>query len=75
MDVKLEQLSVAVGKNPEIVEKLDQLLTGPNDRAFVVCEFSDCKFNYKGRCSIFTVRDVPSMKTKPCDRYELRSQP
>ncbi len=71
--VKLEQLSAAVGKNPEIAEKLDQLLTGPNDRAFLVCEFDNCKFNDKGRCSIYAVQDVPKMRPNaPCDRYEPR---
>lgn len=76
MGVKLEQLSAAVGRNVDIAEKLDQILTGPNDRAFLVCEFDDCKFNLNGRCSIYAVRDVPKMKTKEaCDRYEARSQP
>ena len=72
MNIKLEQLS-AVGRNPDIAEKLDKLLTGPNDRAFLICEYSDCKFNEKGRCSIYAVQDVPKMKTKaPCDSYQPR---
>jgi hypothetical protein len=30
----------------------------------------DCKLNIKGRCTIFTVLDVPKMKTgKRCDQY------
>jgi hypothetical protein len=74
--VKLEQLSAAIGKSAEIAEKLDQILAGPNDRAFLVCEYDDCKFNLKGRCSIYAVQDVPRMKTKAaCSSYETRSQP
>ena len=72
MGIKLEQLS-AVGRNTDIAEKLDQLLTGPNDRAFLVCEFDDCRFSDQGRCSIYAVQDVPKMKTKaPCSSYQPR---
>ena len=73
VSVKLQELSVAIGRNEDIANKLDAILTGPNDRAFVICEFDDCKFNVKGRCNIYAVQDVPRMKTKgPCERYEPR---
>jgi hypothetical protein len=73
MDDKLEQVAAAAGRNPDIVEKLDQSLTGPNDRAYVVCTFLDCKHIIKGQCTIYTVQDVLPMKTGvPCDRYEAR---
>jgi hypothetical protein len=73
MDDKLEQVAAAAGRNPDIVEKLDQSLTGPNDRAYVICTFLECKHSIKGQCTIYTVQDVPPMKTGvPCDRYEAR---
>ena len=75
MTINLDQVSIAVSRNPEIAEKLDRLLTGPDDRAFLVCEFDDCNYNEKGRCSIYTVQDVPKMKTKPCSSYQPRTQP
>ena len=71
MDTKLSHMAQVVGMNQEIAEKLDQLLVGPNDRAYVMCSYLDCKLSVKGRCTIFTVLDVPRMKTgQPCDRYE-----
>lgn len=72
MTTKQERVAAAVGKNHDIVEKLDQLLTGPNDRAFVICDFEECKSNAKGRCTVYTVRDVPRMRTAPCSNYEAR---
>ena len=73
MDAKLEQVAIAAGKDPDVVDKLDQVLTGPNDRAFVVCVYNDCKHLEHGRCTIFTVQDVPKMKRNvPCERYEAR---
>jgi hypothetical protein len=71
MDNKLKQMVETVGLNPDIAERLDQVLVGPNDRAYVMCSYTDCKLSIKGRCTIFTVLDVPRMKTGgPCDRYE-----
>ena len=71
MDEKTEQMAALAGTNSAIAEKLDQMLTGPNDRAYVVCSFEDCKLHLKGRCTIYTVLDVPRMKTgQPCNGYE-----
>ena len=71
MEDQLTQVVAADGMDKTIVDKLDQILAGPNDRAFVVCTFTDCKLNVKGRCTIFTVMDVPRMKTgQKCERYE-----
>jgi hypothetical protein len=71
MNDKMRLMAATVGRNADIAEKLDQVLVGPNDRAYVMCTYSDCKLSVKGRCTIFTVLDVPRMKTgQPCDRYE-----
>ncbi|OGU10041.1 MAG: hypothetical protein A2075_18645 [Geobacteraceae bacterium GWC2_58_44] len=71
MDDKLAQAAALAGTNSDIVNKLDQVLVGPNDRAYVVCSFEDCKLHLKGRCTIYTVLDVPRMKTgQPCGSYE-----
>ena len=65
MSDKLTQVAAMAGRNAEVANKLDQVLVGPNDRAYVVCHTLDCKHNRKGSCTIFTVLDVPRMKTRP----------
>lgn len=73
MEDELTHVAAAAGKNTDVVDKLDRILVGPNDRAFVVCSFADCTYNIKGQCTIYAVLDVPSMKrNKPCDRYQAR---
>jgi hypothetical protein len=63
--------TVTGGIDDRVVEKLDKILTGPNDRAFVVCSYADCNLNQKGQCTIFTLLDVPRMKTgQPCSSYD-----
>lgn len=70
MDDKLTYVAALAGMKTDVVNKLDQVLVGPNDRAYVVCTYLDCKLNIKGHCTIYTMLDVPRMKTsKPCDRY------
>ncbi len=74
MDDKLERVAAATGKNRALADKLDQILTGPNDRAFLVCTYRECEHNVKGECSIYTVMDVPPMKPgAPCDSYRAES--
>jgi hypothetical protein len=71
MDDKLTHIAALAGMKVDVVNKLDQMLVGPNDRAYVVCTYLDCTLNIKGHCTIYTVLDVPRMKTgHPCDRYE-----
>lgn len=73
MDNERKNLASAVGISSGVVDKLEQLLAGPNDRAYLVCSYADCNLNTKGQCTIFTVLDVPRMKTgQPCDRYAAR---
>lgn len=70
MDDKLARIAALAGANDKIVDKLEQVLSGPNDRAFVVCSFSDCESHNQGRCTIYTVLDVPRMQTgRPCQGY------
>lgn len=67
----MASIAAATGMDVDVVKKLDSILTGPNDRAFVVCTATDCKKNKKGQCTIFTLLDVPRMKTgQPCDKFE-----
>lgn len=74
MDSKLEQTAAAVGRHPDVVEKLDELLAGPNDRAFVICQFDDCQSNVKGRCTVYAVQGVPKMKPNThCESYERKT--
>ena len=71
MDEKLARIAALAGSNEEIADRLDKVLTGPNDRAYVVCSYADCELHLNGRCTIYTVRDVPRMKTGgPCSGYQ-----
>lgn len=71
MDEKLARIAALASSSDEIADKLDNVLTGPNDRAYLVCSYSDCKLHLNGRCTIYTVLDVPRMKTgQPCSSYE-----
>lgn len=70
MEDELTHVAAMAAKNRDVAEKLEQILAGPNDRAYLVCSFGDCKLNIKGRCTIYAVLDVPSMKRdKPCEKY------
>lgn len=74
MGGKMEKIAALAAQSDEIAKKLDAVLSGPNDRAYVVCSFDDCKLHLKGRCTIYTVLDVPRMKTgAPCASYERQS--
>ena len=74
MNNKIEQIASATGKDSALADKLEQILSGPNDRAFLVCTYLDCTHNAKGECTIFTVMDVPRMKpAAPCDNYNANS--
>ncbi len=76
MDEKLARMAALAGSNEEIAEKLDAVLAGPNDRAYLVCGYADCKLHLNGRCTIYTVLDVPRMKSgAPCKSYERSSSP
>lgn len=71
MEDELTNIAATAGKNTYVADKLDELLIGPNDRAYVVCTTLDCKLNIKGHCTIYAVLDVPRMKTtEPCKNYE-----
>src|SRR4051812_33142501 len=68
----LEEVAVAAGKKDDVLDLLERVL-GPDDQAWVVCTFTECAHNVKGRCNIYTVHNVPRMKQgKPCDTYEKR---
>ncbi|HBA87068.1 MAG TPA: hypothetical protein DCZ75_03505 [Geobacter sp.] len=76
MSEKTEQIAALAAKSSDIADTLDQVLVGPNDRAYVVCSYDDCRLYLKGRCTIYTVLDVPRMKTgQPCSSYEKYQAP
>ena len=56
MDKKMEEISATIGRNREIIDLLDGVLTEPGDRAYIICSAEDCRNNVKGRCSIHTVK-------------------
>ena len=70
MDKKRQQAAVTIGSHPEVAEKLDQLLTRPADRAYLVCTFLECIQNDQGVCTIYTVTNPPpGSRTGPCEKY------
>ena len=74
MDDKRGRFAAATGKNPALADKLDDILTGPNDRAFLVCTCKDCTNNAEGECLIYTVHDVPKMRPGvPCGSNDSAS--
>ncbi|KAF0220217.1 MAG: hypothetical protein FD174_1456 [Geobacteraceae bacterium] len=59
MGKNLEVVAAAIGRDKDVVDKLSQELTGPRDRAYMVCSALECKHNVKGRCTIYTVTNPP----------------
>jgi len=56
MKYNREDVAAAIGRNEEVAEMLDTLMTAAADRAYVVCSFSECLNNANGRCTIHLVR-------------------
>jgi len=56
MDKMKKNIGTIIGRNQELVEILDGILTGPDDRAYIVCTADECRNNEKGRCTIHTVK-------------------
>ncbi len=56
MGKNMEGIAAAIGRNEEVVDMLDLLLTEPGDRAYVICSAYECLNNGKGRCSIHMVK-------------------
>jgi len=55
MEKKIEHIAAAISRNRDIVDMLDNVLTAPGDRAYVICSALECRNNVKGRCTIHTV--------------------
>jgi hypothetical protein len=72
MTKKMEEIAGAIGRDKEVVDKLSQVLTGPRDRAYVVCAAVECKQNVKGVCAIYTVTNPPERESGGvCKDYEV----
>jgi hypothetical protein len=56
MDEKMKEAVATIGRNTEIVDLLDGVLTEPGDRAYIICSVEECRNNFKGSCSIHTVK-------------------
>lgn len=70
MSSKMEKAAAVIGRQTDVVEKLDSLMNCPNDRAYIVCSFLDCVHNVTGECTIFTVLDpVARAEDQPCSKY------
>ena len=74
MKKRNETIAAAVGQDPDVARQLDQLLQHPDDRAFLVCERTECLHNSAGRCTIYAIRDQrPAGDDKPCPEYRQRN--
>ena len=70
MDKNLEQVAAVIGDNAKLVDELERKLQEPGDRAYLVCEYVDCRHNVKGRCIIYTVTNPPERQGNgPCASY------
>jgi hypothetical protein len=71
MEEKLAAVAAAAGMDSVVAVKLDWILAGPNDRAYVLCTAADCGPGSERQCTIFTLLDVPRMKREaPCGKYQ-----
>lgn len=70
MKSKNDELAAAVASQQEVVDRLDELMTCPTDRAYIICTYRDCINNVKGECTIFTILDPLLHGTdSPCSSY------
>lgn len=70
MDEKLKEVATRLGDNTELVDELDRRLQEPGDRAYLVCEYTDCRHHIKGRCTIYMITNPPERQgTGPCASY------
>lgn len=60
---RVKEIMVTIGRNKEIVDMLDVTLTSPEDRAYIVCSFDDCRNNVKGQCTIHTVKSTRELSS------------
>ena len=58
MTGNMESVAALIGRNQDIVDILDEVLSGPDDRAYIVCSTVACSSNVQGRCSIHTVKSL-----------------
>lgn len=56
MDKVMKEIGAMIGTNQEIVDILDGVLTGPDDRAYLICSSEECRNSVTGRCTIHTVK-------------------
>ena len=56
MDEKMKEVIATIGRNEEIVDLLDGVLTEPGDRAYIICSAEECRNHIEGRCSVHTVK-------------------
>jgi hypothetical protein len=54
---KNEEIAGLLGRNQDVVDMLETLLTGPDDRAYIVCSAVECRNNVQGRCTIHAVKN------------------
>ncbi len=58
MTGKMEAVAALIGRNQDIVDILDEVLSEPDDRAYIVCSTVACRNNRQGRCTIHTVKSL-----------------
>lgn len=72
MDKDFDKVAVALSDNSELVDKLEEMLQEPRDRAYVVCQFLDCRHNVKGHCTVYLVTNPPERHGNgPCVSFAV----
>lgn len=72
MERKKEDVAATIGRNEDVVDMLDMLLTDPGDRAYVVCTAYECQNNAKGQCTIHAVKGKRKILSNGrCVEYEI----
>jgi hypothetical protein len=49
-------VATAISESKELVDMLDMILTESSDRAYVVCDETECRNNRKGKCVIHMIK-------------------
>jgi hypothetical protein len=58
MTGKMEAVAALIGRNQDVVDILDEVLSEPDDRAYIVCSTEACRNNIQGRCTIHMVKSL-----------------
>jgi len=72
MNRDMEKVIASLVANREVVDTLDAVLTGPGDRAYIVCSAEECRNNHLGHCTIHAVKSPREILANGrCKDYDI----